>query len=522
MAVKFLSADEAVKLIKTGDTLAVSGSGVMNVVPEELLKALGQRFKTECGPRNITLFHPQGIGDRRTTGLGNLAIEGLLRRVIGGHWGMAPLMGKLAFENKIEAYNFPQGVMAQLLRATAARSPGIMTKIGLHTFIDPRLEGGKMNSVTNEDLVEVTKVNGEEWLFYKTIPINAAFIRGTTADEDGYISLEEEVHYDEVLAMSAAAKTHGGWVIAQVKRVALRGTLDPRFVKVPGFLVDAVVVVENQRQCYEYFYNPAYSGQLKQPIQLKLENQKVDERKVIARRQAMELKSGMVVNIGVGISNLVPYILEEEKVAQYITFSIEQGESGGMPAIGLDAGSMANPRIIVDHPSEHDLYHGGALDATCLSGAEIDEEGNVNVSSIDSNIPGAGGFIDISQGTKKIVFGGTFTAKGKVEIADGKVKIIKEGSIKKFVKKVKQITFSGKYAQELRQEVHFISERAVFKLTPKGIILMEIAPGVDLEKDILGQMEFKPLLSESIKEMEPRLFQEGPMDMRKMWGVENE
>lgn len=514
---KIISKNEAAMLIKSHDTVAISGSGAASLIPESLLEALEERYLKDGEPGGLTIFHPQGIGDKKNGGLARLTHKGMCKRVIGGHWGMSPAMGQAADREEIEAYNLPQGIMAQLTRSMCAKGPGVISKIGIGTYIDPRQSGGRMNHSAKEDLIEVIELGGEEWLWYKPVPINVALIRGTTVDEDGYVCYEEEVHYDEVLAMAGAARNNGGIVIVQAKRVAKRESIDYAKTKIPGYLVDYVVIDGEQRQSIEFFYNPYYCGAAKQPLILQWPDDRMNERKFIARRQAMELKRGMLVNIGVGISNGVPFILAEEGLLDTITLSLEQGQSGGIPVMGLDAGTMINPRIILEHPVQHDLYHGGVLDATCLSAAEIDFHGNVNVSKMGANIPGCGGFIDISQETKTIVFGGTFCAKSKVEIKDGRVHIMEQGTIKKFVDRVQQITFNAEYAAKKGKRVVYITERGVFELTPDGIMLTEIAPGIDLERDILAQMDFRPLIADQLITMPNILFMDGPMGLASYW-----
>lgn len=514
---QIITEEKAAKLIENGISLAISGSGAGNLIAEKTLTAIEARYKTEGCPSNLTLIHPQGLGNKQDTGIARFAHKGLVKRVIGGHWGMSPKMGELAIAEEIEAYNFPQGVMAQMMRNMAEKGPGIITKIGLKTYIDPRLDGGKINQSATEDLVELMEIDGEEWLRYKPIPIDVAIIRGTTADEDGYISCEEEVHYDELVAMAAAAKNNGGIVIAQVKYIAERKSLNVAQTKIPGYLVDYVVVDSGQRQTYDHFYEPYYCGAGRRPVNLAWDGTGVNERKFIARRQAMELRPGMLVNIGVGVSNGVPLILAEEGISEQVTFSLEQGQSGGLPVLGLDAGTMANPRVILDHPVQHDLYHGGILDVACLSAAETDFNGNVNVSKLGHNVTGCGGFIDIAQETKTIIFGGTLCAKSKVRYENDRIVVEKQGEIRKFVEQVNQVTFSGSYAQDTNKKVLFITDRCVFQLTPNGLMLTEIAPGIDIQRDILDNMEFTPLIHPEVKEMARELLSDGPMGLEKFW-----
>ena len=517
---KIIPASEAAEKIPSGATVALSGSCACSLVADSVLSALERRFLETGLPNQLTLFHPQGIGDKQTLGVSRFAHEGMCRRVIGGHWGLSPAMGRLAVEEKIEAYNLPQGVMAQMMRAMAAHGPGVITKIGLETYIDPRQSGGKMNHSAREDLVELMELDGEEWLRYKPIPIDVAILRGTSADEDGYISFEEEVHYDEAVSMAAAAKNNGGIVIVQVKRTVKRGTLPCVQVRIPCNLVDYVVVDPEQRQSLDYFYRPGYCGALQETVQMGWPQKELDVRKFIARRQALELRPGMLVNIGLGISNGVPTVLAEEGVWDKVTFSLEQGQCGGVPVMGPDSGTMLNPRAIVEQPVQHDMYHGGILDAACLSAAEIDPRGNVNVSKMGSSVTGCGGFIDISQETPRIIFAGTFCAKSRVRFDGGRVTVVEQGTIHKFVRRVQQITFSGPRAAARHKYVVFITERGVFRLEEDGLVLTEIAPGIDLERDILANMDYAPRIAEDLRLMPQELFNEGPMGLEALWSAQ--
>ena len=513
MATPVLSADEAAALIQDGDTLAIEGSGGGLVEPDALIAALARRYRRTGRPRGLTLLHSTGMGDRESRGLSELALDGLCRRVIGGHWGMGAQMARLAADNRIEAYNLPQGVLNQLYREIAAGRPGVITHVGLGTFVDPRLEGGRLNSVTTEDLVEVVELGGREWLFYKSLPIDVAFIRGTTADEDGNISMEQEVA--TLCMLEAAQATHncGGIVIAQVKRLAVGGSLPARWVQVPGPLVDVIVVHESQWQTYEAEYNPAFCGEIRVPLQ-RMKPLPLDMRKVVARRAAMELLPGAVVNLGFGMPDGVAVVAAEEGVSRMFTLTIEQGAVGGIPAGGLIFGASANPGAVVDAPDQFDFYDGGGLDLTCLGMAQADGNGDVNVSKYGSTITGTGGFVDISQNAKKVVYCATFTAGGlEVEIRDGAVHVVREGRHRKFVRRVDQVTFSGEYARRRGQRVLYVTERAVFELLPEGVVLTEIAPGVDLRRNVLDNMEFEPVVSRDLRVMDRRLFDPAPMGL---------
>ncbi len=506
-----ITAEDAARMIENGDTLVIGGSGAGHAIPEKLIEALGNRFQATLQPQSLTVVHISGMGDQGSKGLGHLADARLIKRDIGGHWGMSPPMAKLAIENKIEAYNLPQGALSCLMRCIAAGTPGYVTHVGLHTFADPRIEGGKLNSLTQEDLVEVVKLRGQEYLLYHSFPVNAAFIRGTTADTDGNISMEDEVAYFEMLSIAQAAKNSGGTVIAQVKRIVDKGQINPRLVKIPGIFVDALVIDPAQKQTYQIDYDPTLCGE-KQDGSLSMEDLPFDERKVIVKRAALELYPNAVVNLGFGMPFGVGQIAEESGVADQITLSIEQGSLGGIPAGGLDSGAMYYPTAILDQPYQFDSYQGSGIDIAFLSHAQVDQHGNVNVSKFGNRIPGCGGFIDISQNAKKVVFCGTLSVKPKLEIQDGTLKILKEGTTAKFVNLVEQITFSGRYASETRQEVLFITERAVFQLIDGNIVLKETAPGIDIENDILGAMEFKPLIQQ-VSKMDKKVFTNLPINL---------
>ena len=491
-----ITASQAAALVRDGDTLLIGGSGGGHAVPDALLAAVGERFRDTGAPRGITALHPVGLGDGASRGAGHLAQKGLLKRVASGTFVNSPGIARLALDEEIEAYTLPQGALSQLMREMAAGRPGLLTKIGLHTFVDPRLGGGRQSARATEDLVELVQFRGEEFLFYKPYEVNVAFLRGSAADEDGNVSMEHEAVTLEMLSMAQATRRMGGIVVAQVGRILPAGSIHPKMVKVPGILVDAVVVEPGQWQTYATQDSAAYSGHLRVALE-DVPRLAPGPRRVVARRGAMELFEGAICNLGSGISTGIANVAAEEGVLRRICLTNEQGNIGGAPASGNDAGAAMSPDAQLDQPYQFDFYDGGGLDLAFLSFAEFDAEGSVNVSRFGGRIVGPGGFINISQGAGSVVFGGTLTA----------------GGAPKAVGAVEQVTFSGPYARSRGQRVLYVTECAVFRLGEGGPELIEIAPGADPEADVIARMGFRPRVSPMLRRMEAGLFAEGPMGL---------
>ncbi|MBS0533776.1 MAG: acyl CoA:acetate/3-ketoacid CoA transferase [Proteobacteria bacterium] len=503
---KFMTADEAVKLIKDNDTVALIGGGGGLVEPTHIFRAVSRHFLATGTPRNLSVVHALGIGDRKKEGMNHFAHEGLVKRVIGGHWVWSPKMQEMARDEKIEAYVLPSGCVMQLYREIAAKRPGLFTHVGLGTFVDPRHQGGRMNKSAKDSLVEVVTIGGQELLWYKSFPINVAVIRGSFGDADGNISLDQEAANIDIYAAALAAHNSGGIVIAQVRTAVDVNSLPARSVRVPGAIVNAVVVDPTQQMSYDLPYDPLLSGERRGPIALE-PPEPLNVRSFIARRAYAELREGDVINFGVGIGEgVAKMIAERGEVGRYYQ-TIEHGTYGGSLLVGTLFGFARSPSAMIDGPSQFDFYSGGGLDTAFLGFGELDQYGDVNVSKLGGMTVGPGGFMDIAQNAKKVVFCGTFDTKNtKIEIGAGRLRILQQGAVRKLVSKVEQITYSGRQATRLGNEALFVTERAVFRLTGEGIVLSEVAPGVDVQADVLDCMGFRPLIPAAPRVMDSALF----------------
>jgi len=516
---EILSPKEAVQYINDEDTVVVAGTASI-CEPDAILSALEERYIETGHPKDLTEIHPTVVGDRKGRGTSIFRHPGMLKRIIGSSYitKRTPELCKMINDNKLEAYTFPMGAIYHLLRMMSIGAPGYITDVGIETFVDPRLGGGRLNECTKEDLINLIELNGKKYLYYKRLPIDVAIIRGTVADGKGNISMKEEAAYLDMFGLALAAKSSGGKVIAQVKRLAQSGNLDPRLIKVPSHLIDVVVVHPSQKQSSIYDYNPSWCGEEKEFIK-EFRPLSLNANKVILRRAAMELKKNQLVNIGSGINGLFPLIAIEENLMDLITFSVEHGMIGGIPASAMTDifPAAINPDVILNTAQQFSIYDSGILDISFLSFAEIDSQGNVNVSKFADSIPGCGGFIDITHKTKNIVFCSAFSAGGlKTEITEDGLNIIKEGRVPKIVNKVQQISCSGEQAILKNQNILYVTERAVFKLTKNGLKLVEIAPGIDLKKDILSNINFPISISKNLRKIDKRIFNPDKMGLRKI------
>lgn len=519
MKANVIDSNDITKYVKDDDTILTVGMTLISSA-ESILKAIEKSYLERGTPSNLTLVHAAGQSDREN-GIQHFAHEGLVTKIIGSHWGLQPKWMDMISNNQVDAFCLPQGQMTQLYRSMACGLPGKISKVGLGTFVDPRVEGGKMNERTKKlnDISKIINIDDEEYMFYKSIPLDVCIIRGTTADEMGNITMEDEAMKLEVLPAVLATKRYGGKVIVQVKRMAEAGSLNPKEVVVPSVFIDAVVIsqdpYEDHKQTSSWYFDPSYSGQLRVPLS-SIPSLELNKRKFIGRRAMMELDRGDVINLGTGIPNdVVGNIANEEGISNDCMITVESGIYGGVQAGGIDFGIGQNVHAMITHDQQMDYYNGAGVDITFMGAGELDANGNVNATKMGPLCTGAGGFIDITQNAKKVVFCSTFTTK-KADIAfeDGKVQINKEGEIKKMVAQVSQISFNGKIARDKGQKVYFVTERAVFELVESGVMLTEIAPGIDLQKDILDLMEFEPIISDNLKEMNKNLFKEGKFGLK--------
>jgi propionate CoA-transferase len=513
---------DAAALIADGATISVSSSSGLGC-PDATLRAIGERFRETGFPRDITSIHPIAAGDMYgIDGIDHIAEPGLLKRVIAGSFPSgpssmpSPKIWQMIHDNRIEAYNIPSGILFQMHVDVAAKRPGVLTQVGVDTYVDPRQTGGRMNEQTTDEIVEVVDFDGQEWLYFRAIPIDVAIIRGTTADDFGNISMEHEGAYLGALEQALAARNSGGIVIAQVKRMVPRGSIPAQNVRVPGNLVDYVVVDPVQMQTTQTRYDPAISGEVNTPLD-SFEPVQWGPDKVIARRAAMELRHGDVVNLGFGISALVPRVLLEEGHAGDVTWAIEQGAVGGVPLLGFAFGCAANAMAIMPSPMQFVYFQGGGFDRTCLSFLQVDADGSVNVSKLAAKphvTAGVGGFVDITANARNIIFSGYLTAGGiDPVIEDGRLVIRREGKVRKFVREVEQVSFSGRKAVERGARVVYVTERCVVELRPEGLMVTEVAPGIDLERDVLRQVDIPLHVAPDLRPMDGRLFRPEPMGL---------
>lgn len=509
---RFVSGKEVITKVHSGDTVCIGGN--LNLLePETVLYEFEKSFLHSGKPNGLTLLFPVFLGSMEGRGIDYFAHAGFVKRLIGGSYAsMLPnrKMNELIFANQIEAYNIPMGQFYKLLEATGAGQPGLFTRVGLHTHVDPRWRGGKLNEITKEDIVQVKELDGKEWLYYKALKINVSIIRGTSVDEKGNISLENEPTTQGIFSIALAAKASGGIVIAQVRRKINSGSVHPRLVMVPGRLVDYVVVDERDEAIVSQ-YPQSVLGGVRQPVELK-KSLPLDQKKIILRRMLMEIHKGDLVNLGFGIPANLPSVVVEEGVLNDVNFSIEHGPVGGVPGWTGVFGVAMNPDSLLESINVFDMYTAGMLNVACLGLGEVNSNGDVNNHKFGKIIAGSGGFNEIIYKTPRILFGGTFTSGGLETIVDdGKLTILKEGKHKKFVPKIEGITLNADEIRKHHQQVTFITERAVFHLGQNGIVLDEYAPGMDMKKDILGKIDFHIEVSSDVRLMDPRIFRLEPM-----------
>ncbi|MDY4128718.1 MAG: CoA-transferase [Peptostreptococcus porci] len=505
---KNVKLDEAINLIKDGDTVALSGF-MLATAAREIMVGIGERFKNTGSPRGLTVYQGAGIGNNRDQGVCEMSFPGLIKRYVTAHFANNQPMIKMALNNEVEAYNFPQGVISHLYRQAAGKKPFEITRIGLNTYCDPRLKGGKVNEAAKEDLVELIHIDDVEYLKYKVPKYDIGIIRGTTADEHGNITMEDESSIIDSLDIAMAVKASGGKVIVQVKNIVSSASINRKDVVIPGVFVDAVVISEEpetyHRQTPGTFYSPVIAGKYNSN-EFSISGVIFDERKIIARRAIEELKSGSVVNLGIGIPEAVSSAAVEAGISD-IVLTVESGLIGGIPLGGSNFGSAVNAWASLPMASQFDFYNSGGLDKSFLGFAQIDSNGNINVSRFGDRIGGCGGFIDITQSTKNIVFCGTMTSNGlKTKFENGKLVILSEGKTKKFKNSIDEITFSAHQSRINEQNVILVTERCVFKYDDEGLILTEVAPGIDIESEIFGVMDFRTRISENLKLMDRKIF----------------
>lgn len=510
---QLIDAEAAARLIPNGATVIVGGSGAGHAVPQRFIEALADVFRRDGHPRDLTTVRVVGIGDFSDRGFSQLAIPGLMRRTIGSNLGNEPRLAELVEAGELEAYSFPQGVLSQLCREIAGGRPGLITRVGLETYVDPRQTGGKQGAAT-EDLVELVELAGQQWLFFRSFPIDVAVIRGSTIDEDGNLSLEEEAINGEMLSMAMAARNSGGMVIAQAKRIVPGGALVPRRVQVPGALIDYAFIDPDQTQTYLTDYSPFFAGMERRQLAAVPDPIPLDLRKAMARRSLLEFAPGSVANLGFGVSQEIGAIAREEGIAEFLVLTVEQGVFGGIPAGGRDGGAGFNFQAIIDQPYMFDFYDGGGIDVASLSFAEVDAMGNVNVHAFGERLRGPGGFPNISTGAKKVCFVGSLTTGGlRVTITDGRLRILHEGAVTKFVPRVTEITYNASLGARRAQEVLYITERAVFAFVDGAVTLTEVAEGLDPQADVIAHMGFEPAIASPLRLIDPAVYSAGTMGL---------